>query len=258
MLSIDKLCYQSKLRSRSAEEKFSFAVLTLCVCVCCRCAAVSCAVLLAMGLMTVCRGGVPLRRYLRLLLLPLSFLLLSALAITVQVQPAPLDLFAVRLGGWFFTGSRAALAYALTLSVTALAAVSCLYFLSLTTPVPEILDVLRRLRCPKLVTELMLLIYRFIFVLLETASAIGVSQRCRLGNRDGRTSMRSFGQLGAVLLVRSAKRADALYASMEARCYDGELRVLPESRPPRARALFAVFAFNLALVLFTIWRGGMG
>ena len=45
---------------------------------------------------------------------------------------------------------------------------------------------------------------------------------------------------------------------MEARCYDGELRVLPESRPPRARALFAVFAFNLALVLFTIWRGGMG
>ena len=60
MLSIDKLCYQSKLRSRSAEEKFSFAVLTLCVCVCCRRAAVSCTVLLAMGLMTVCRGGVPL------------------------------------------------------------------------------------------------------------------------------------------------------------------------------------------------------
>ncbi len=125
-------------------------------------------------------------------------------------------------------------------------------------PMPDILNVLRAIHCPTLLCELMLLIYRFIFVLLETASAIGVSQRCRLGNRDGRTSMRSFGQLGAVLLVRSAKRADALYASMEARCYDGELRVLPESRPPRARALFAVFAFNLALVLFTIWRGGMG
>ena len=48
----------------------------------------------------------------------------------------------------------------------------------------EILDVLKRLHFPGLFIELMLLTYRFIFILMEGASAIMTAQKARLGNRD--------------------------------------------------------------------------
>ncbi|CUX30022.1 CbiQ family ECF transporter T component [Clostridium sp. C105KSO13] len=109
---------------------------------------------------------------------------------------------------------------------TAMASVSCLYFLSLNTTMMDFLGVLAKLHCPGILMELTLLIYRFIFVLMETASAIMVSQKSRLGNKDFRTSIDSFGKMGAGLLIRAFKRSNALYDAMESRCYDGKIRVL--------------------------------
>lgn len=127
--------------------------------------------------------------------------------------------------------------YAVQLILTALGAVSCLYFLSFTTPMPDILEVLGKLHCPGLLIELMLLIYRFIFILLNTASAITTSQNCRLGNKDYRTSLKSFGLLGSVLMMRAISRSNKLYDAMEARCYDGRIQVLSENQPPRKKSL---------------------
>lgn len=68
----------------------------------------------------------------------------------------------------------------------ALGAVGCLYFLSLSTPVPELLDALRRARVPEVVGDLAVLIYRYIFILFATfrsmrdaaASRLGYAGRC--------------------------------------------------------------------------------
>ena len=92
---------------------------------------------------------------------------------------------------------------------------------------------------------MMLLIYRFIFILLDTASAISTSQDCRLGNRNYRTSLKSFSALASVLLLRSFKRANALYDAMEARCYDGTIRVLNESFPPKAGEILCFALLDL-------------
>ena len=163
MITIDRLCYNSKLRFVNAGEKFAFAVLTLCACVISRSFLISGFVLLTAGILTVWKGGIPASAYLKFLRIPLAFLLLSSLAIFLNVKERPMDLFALSLGSFYLTGSRASLFYALQLILTALASVSCLYFLSLNTPMPDLLAVLRRLHCPKLILELMLLIYRFIF-----------------------------------------------------------------------------------------------
>ena len=162
--------------------------------------------------------------------------------------------FAIPVGNWYITASTDSFFYALQLILTALAAVSCLYFLSFTTPMPDILEVLRKLHCPGLLIELMLLIYRFIFILLDTASAISTSQNCRLGNKDYRTSLKSFGLLGSVLMIRAITRSNKLYDAMEARCYDGRIRVLSENRPPRKKIIAAIAVFDTALFIFAIWR----
>ncbi|MFR8462368.1 MAG: CbiQ family ECF transporter T component [Ruthenibacterium lactatiformans] len=50
----------------------------------------------------------------------------------------------------------------------ALGAVGCLYFLSLSTPVPELLDALCGARVPEVVGDLAVLICRYIFILFAT------------------------------------------------------------------------------------------
>lgn len=253
MISIDHFCYHSKLRYCSAEEKFAFSVVTLIFCIVSRSPVTAGITLAATGIMTVKKGGIPLRRYLKFLTIPLAFLILSTLAIILNLSRTPLDLFAVPLGSWYLTGSRAALAYAVQLILTALASVSCLYFLSLNTPMTDILYVLRRLRCPRLIIELMLLIYRFIFVLLEISSAITISQNSRLGNKDFKTSCHSFSTMASALFVRAVKKSNALYDAMESRCYSGTLKVLSETYPPKKFEIFSIILFEIFLLLLTIF-----
>lgn len=253
MITIDRLCYQSKLRFVNAGEKFAFAVFTLAACVISRSLLVSCLVLIMTGILTVWKGGIPVSHYLRYLTVPLVFLLVSTLAIVVNVSSAPLDLFSIPLGSIYLTGSWSSLLYAVRLILTALASVSCLYFLSFNTPMPDILNVLRRLHCPRLIAELMLLIYRYIFVLFEIASAITTAQHSRLGNRDYKTSLKSFGALASALFVRAMKKSGALYDAMESRCYDGTIRVLDETFPPRKKeivfiVLAEVFLYSLVIM----------
>lgn len=254
MISIDKLCYQSKLRYVNAGEKFAFAMLTLLFCVISRSIAMAILVLVLTGILTTVKGGIPVLRYMRYLSIPLVFLIFSTLAIAVNLKQTPMDLFALPLGAYYLTGSKYDLLYSIQLIFTALSAVSCLYFLSLNTPVPDILEVLRKLHCPELMIELMLLIYRFIFVLIETAHAITTSQNSRLGNINYRTSLKSFGNMVSVLFVRAVKRSNALYDSMESRCYDGRIHVLSEHHPPKFRHILWITLFELFLLAFTIWK----
>lgn len=251
---IDKLSYQSNVRYVNACEKTVFAVVTLLLCVTGRSIAISVIVLAAMGFLTVKKGGTPFFRYVKLMTIPLAFLLMSTIAIIFNWSRTPLDAFALPIGSHFLTSSRASLFFGVQLILTALAGVSCLYFLSLSTPMPDILMALRTFRVPSLMVELMLLIYRFIFVLSEIAAAIRVSQDSRLGNRNFTTSCKSFGLLGSVLFVRAFAKSARLYDSMESRLYDGTVRVLTEQYPPKKKEIAGILLFELLLAVLTIWR----
>lgn len=256
MIVIDKLCYHSKLRYMNTGEKFLFSTVTLLFCVITRSLFIAAAVFTANGILTIKMGGIPFFRYRKLMGIPLVFLLLSTATILVNFSRTPLDAFAVQVGEIYITGSYHSLCFGLQLIATALASVSCLYFLSLNTPMTDIMDFLRRVRCPVIMIELMLLIYRFIFVLLDTASAIMVSQHARLGYKDFKTSVRSFGTMGAALFIRAMKKSNALYDAMEARCYDGRIHVLTEEHPVKKKEVILIVLFELFLaVLFLIERG---
>ena len=116
----------------------------------------------------------------------------------------------------------------------------------------DILGVLKACRLPRLLIELMMLTYRFIFLLLENASAMLLSQDARLGNRDLRTAFRSRGMLASMLFIRAMRQAGSLYDTMEARCYDGQIRVLEEQRPPRGREILSIAVFEAVLLLLAL------
>ena len=251
MLLIDKLSYQSKLRYVNASEKLVYALLTLVLCVLSRSVKVAVLVFAVNGVLTVGKGGIPFFRYIKLLMIPLAFLAAGTAAVMINVSRTPMDAFALPAGEWYITGSCEGIRRGLRLCVTALSAVSSLYFLSLNTVMTDILCACRKLHFPSLLTELMLLIYRFIFVLFETASSITVSQQSRLGNRSFKTRIRSFGKLGSSLFILALKRSGALYDAMESRCYDGSIRVLSREQPVKAGEIAVIALYGAALVL--VW-----
>ncbi len=248
MMAIDKLCYSSRLRYVNAGEKFTFSVLTLLLCVVSRSLPVAVVALAITAYLIVGKSGVKWRRYVRYMQVPLVFLVLSTLAIIVNLSREPMDAYAFLVNGVYVTSSWSLLYFALQLVVTALASVSCLYFLSFTTPMPDILMVLEKMRCPEMIEELMLLIYRFIFVLLDIASSIRTSQDSRLGYRNLRIGYRSFGSLCSALLIRSIKKSNVLYDAMESRCYDGKIKVLTENYPPKKREVVGITGFEVLLL----------
>lgn len=252
MMIIDKLAYSSKLRYKNPMLKTVFATGMLLICVAAHMLAVSAVVLVFMAALTIRFSRVSFSHYTKLMGIPFGFLILSTIAIVLNISGTPAGFFSAAVGGKYLVADGTSLLEGARLVMTALASVSCLYFLTLTTPVIDILAVLRSLRCPKIIVELMLLIYRYIFIVLDMASAIKTSQNCRLGNKDFMTELRSMGQMLTVLLIRSMNRSSCLFDAMESRCYNGELQVLEEHRPAKTGETILVIGSLSVMLAITV------
>ena len=123
--------------------------------------------------------------------------------------------------------------------------------MTLTTPLTELVSVLRKAHVPKLLVELMNMIYRYIFIMLETYTRLRNSAESRLGYCDFKTSCYSFGQIASNLFVVTLKKGNAYYNALEARCYDGELNFLEDVKPVKTWQI--AFAIAFISILCLIW-----
>lgn len=250
---IDKLAYWSRLRYKSPFLKAALSIGTLLLCVAASSFILSITILLIMGGLTVLSGKTPFPQYMRLMLLPITFIALSGVVLIINITDVPMGLFSIGIFSKYISITAYSLLEGLRVTLVALGAISCLYFLTLTTPMLDILFVLQKLKCPKIIVELMMLTYRYIFVTLDMASAILTAQKCRLGNKDFMTELRSIGQMLAVLLVRSLNRSALVFDAMEARCYEGDIRVLNEYTPSTKKEMLAVGGFLTAMLALTVF-----
>ena len=185
-------------------------------------------------------------------LVVIVFLIFGTIAIAIGFSMRPVGQYHVHFLNLFYIyWSKASLLKAGGLVFKALGAVSALYMMTLTTPLSEIIAVLRKAHIPKLIIELMNMIYRYIFIMIDTHSRMKNSAESRLGYCDFKTSCYSFGQVASNLLVVSLKRGNNYYNALEARCYDGDLRFLEEEKPLKAGQI--VMAVIFIVVLLLIW-----
>ncbi len=209
----------------------------------------SAALIIAAASAAVVLGArIPAATYLRVLALPLAFLLSGAAMLALSLD---LDHGAptVRI-------TREGLEHAAGVSLGALAATSATLLIILTTPLPALIHLARRLRLPEPLIDLAFLVYRFTGLTVALAATGRQAQRNRLGDRDFKTSLRSTGLLAASLLPRTLARAERLQAGLAARGYDGSLQTL--APPWRLSRCFIAAALALAagIVLATFaWRG---
>ncbi len=252
VFSIDFYAYASRLHSWNPRFKALFSMVCLVCCIVCNNVYVSCAVILLMTYITVVIGGLPLKKYLSLMTIPLVFLFLGCVAVAISFSKTAVGDYNLPLGFFYLYTTKESLWETVELIAKALGAVSAMYMLTLSTPTSEIIAVLRGIHMPKLLVELMNMIYRYIFILMDTQCRMKNAAVSRLGYCDFKTSCLSFGQIASNLLVVSLKKGNAYYHALEARCYDGELRFLEEEET--VSVMQTAGALLSVSLLLCIWR----
>ena len=120
---------------------------------------------------------------------------------------------------------------------------SAMIFIALTTPMTDIFIVFRQCRVPEVVIDLMMIIYRTIFILIDQVIQIYHAQVMRLGYSTYRESLHSFATLCGAAFIASWDAGEDLIRAMDARCYDGKFALLGESRPVERMPCLAVAFF---------------
>lgn len=247
-ISIDFYAYTSKIKNWNSRFKMIFSMTVIAVCILLDNPYVSISVILGMTYLTIIKGGLSLRDYLSVLMIPIVFILISIFTISVDISRNPIGEYNLYLGvGYVFT-SKEMLTKGLFLLLKILGAISALQMMSLSTPSSDIIYVLRKAHVPKLIIELMNMIYRYIFILMDVSSKMKNSAEARLGYCDIKTSYYTFGRIGSNMLIVSFKKANAYYDAMEARCYDGELIFLEEEKKLDKKLVFWASVFIVFLV----------
>lgn len=188
---------------------------------------------------------VPSKPWLKMLLGGAGFAVVSLLPLSLEV----------RLRGGFALGldgpglERGLLA--LTRSVGTLSATLLLVF---TTPFPRLTGLLRRMRVPELVTDLLVLVHGQIFLLDATLSRILRSLACRGGAGSNAALRRSLPLGVAALFVHSIHRASRQEAGLAARgAVDGALRFPREPLEVKPAALAAAVAIPVLLTVLVLF-----
>lgn len=256
MLMLDSLAAHSGLRDVSPGLKTAFSVLVLLLCVSASDALVGIFVALSMVLIMGFLGKTPVDHIAELLMIPLLFLLVSCLVILLEILREPAGLWHLRLGNHWLCVTTGSLHRAVTLFFQAMGAVCCLYFLSSTTPMPQLIEVLRRCHVPELIIELMYLIYRYLFVLLDVQQKLTTAASARLGYAGVRRSVSTAGRVSGALLASSFRRSRACFDAMESRGYDGRLAFLSHTPRLQWKHLLAACAYVVILLVLIFVRKG--
>lgn len=125
----------------------------------------------------------------------------------------------------------------------------CMFSLILTTPMQQVIWGLRKMKCPTIICEMMLIIYKYIFILIETSKKIYLSQHARLGYRGYSQSLRSFAALLSALFIKSLDYGSKLYTSLESRGYNGVLHTAATHPPVKISHLFYILSMNITVLL---------
>lgn len=144
-----------------------------------------------------------------------------------------------------------------TIAAKSWVSVQAALLLTFTTPVPELIEALRRLRLPGLLVTTIGFMVRYLVVLGEEAGRMSRAQAARSADPTGhgggsiRWRAATTGHMVGTLFLRSYERSERIYAAMLARGFEGSLLRLPA--PAMAPAELFWFAMaGLVIVLIGI------
>lgn len=240
-MRIEQAAYLSRWRAVSPAAKGLFALAGLIAAFAAASPGGALVVAALLVVVTCLVAGVPFLLYVRVAAPALLFLALSSLSLAVSLDSTAEGLALVLAPD---AGSQLG-----RVGGRSLAALAALLLLVLTTPLPDLIALLRWLKTPALLLDLMVLSYRMLSVLSTAVHDILTAQSARLGYATRRQAWRSLATLVANLAVQVWQRAQALHVAALARNNDGPLRFMTRAYPNARRDRLLACAGGTLLVV---------
>lgn len=225
MTGLDRISYQSRWRHIAPEWKFLLWLLLMVL-------AFTLPVmgrvmtLLFTAALTCFVARISLWRWCRWMALPFGFLLVGVLTILFSIGRDPQSLWwGISIGHYWLGMTPSGLITANDTFWRSLCALSATFWLVLTLPFDQLIVLLQRARVPRLITEQILLTWRFIFILLDEALAIHRAQTLRFGYRSLPKGYRSLAMLVGLLFTRVLMRYQQMATTLDIKLYQGDFHL---------------------------------
>jgi cobalt/nickel transport system permease protein len=239
---IEQSAYTNRWRRVSPCAKGIFSLCGIVAAFAASTPATACGIALVLCAVTVLGAGIPLERYLRVTAPALIFLSVSALSLAVSL----------RIGD---TAGDISLQLAWTelpkvahVCGRSLGGLSALLFIALTTPMIDIIELLRRIKAPEVLLDIMVLCYRTLFVFSDAVRDTITAQSARLGYATISLSLHSLGGLIANITTQVWQRSQALHLAAMARNNDGPLHFLEQTHLNSTRDIFIAVSGGTSLI----------
>jgi cobalt/nickel transport system permease protein len=213
--------------------------------------------MLALGLWVVAVGlflslHFEVRALLARLLMPMSIAWVVFLSVLFTQGSHPLFVIAfkfVTLTAW-----REGAMQGLLLFMRIMAAVTLATLLAFSTPMIEILETLRLCKIPGTIVDIADMMYRYIFIIQDTAQTMHRAQLSRMGDRGSWVQrVGDTARIACSILIKSLDRSTRIYQAMLARGYSENATEMQFfSRPVPARDKLIGGASAAAMLLLAI------
>lgn len=252
--TLEYYSYNSKINSWNPHLKFWYSMVLIVLGMILSNIYISISIVFICGFITIFLGKISLKKYIDFFKVLIIFLLVSVAVININFSKNITDFYYFNVRELYIYTTDENIRKSCILFWRALSGVSSMYMLALSTTLNEIIYVMKKARTPKIIIELMYLVYRFIFIMRDSYKSMRKSIESRLGFRDYRTSLLSFGKIISNILIVSLRKSNSFYDSMESRCYKGEIRFFIKEKRINKKVIIGMglsIIYLIVLYIFT-------
>jgi cobalt/nickel transport system permease protein len=212
---------------------------------------------LVLSFVLVVPARIPVRIYGRMLLAPAVFTAMSIVVLLFMLGGGDV-LWEFSPVSWIHvTITTGAVQQAVLVFARVFGCTVSLFFIALTTPLTDLFNVMKRCRVPVELIDLMMIMYRYIFIFYDQAKEIWQAQVMRLGYQRPKESIHSFSMLCGMLFISSWIAGEDLIRAMDCRCYNGIMPAMDPMEPVRMQSFIPVVVYltGLSGILFILTTG---
>lgn len=226
MLEIDNCAYLNNIKDVNPLIKLGITFIGVIASMLTQNANIHILIMLFMTSLILFIARVDMKLYIKCLKIPIIFLIIGIGLNLINISFENKDyIFNVNILGLYIGTTEFAVKSSVNILLRAMSCIISIYFLILTTPFNQLIIVLKKLHIPHTLIELMILIYRFIFIFIEEAEEIYKSQQLKFGYTNLSTSYNSMSLLIKTLFFRMMRRYEDMSISLDIKLYDGKFHV---------------------------------
>lgn len=184
-------------------------------------------VFVLMGILVLGVARISVKSYIKFLTIPIIFAVITCVFLIFFFGSGKVIF---DTGLWGIGVTQSSLDLGIKTFCRCFACFSCLGFVTLTTPIADLLQCLHKIKVPVLFIDIALLMYNTIFIFLDQLYTMRNAQETRLGYVGSKSTYKSLGMLFSNLFFRSLDKSETLQCSLDSRCYQGYLPVYKPNR----------------------------